>query len=113
MTAKVIAITAGALMLAALTTRQVDAQSGAKAGTVFALPPGRTRIGALEDNDIVLLSNAVSRYHAEIITRGRRASIADLRSKNGTRVNGQVIQESPLRAGDRIAIADVELLYDA
>ncbi|HKC50559.1 MAG TPA: FHA domain-containing protein [Myxococcota bacterium] len=87
--------------------------SGAKAGTVFALQPGRTRIGALEDNDIVLLSNAVSRYHAEIITRGRRASIADLRSKNGTRVNGQVIQESPLRAGDRIAIADVELLYDA
>jgi len=87
--------------------------SGAKAGTVFALQPGRTRIGALEDNDIVLLSNAVSRYHAEITTRGRRASIADLRSKNGTRVNGQVIQETPLRAGDRIAIADVELLYDA
>lgn len=87
--------------------------SGAKAGTSYDLAPGRTRIGALEDNDIVLLSSAVSRYHAEITTSGRRASIADLRSKNGTRVNGQVIQESPLRPGDRIAIADVELIYEA
>jgi len=87
--------------------------SGAKSGMVYELLPGRTRIGALEDNDIVLLSGAVSRYHAEIQLRGRHASIADLRSKNGTRVNGQVIQECPLRSGDRIAIADVEMIYEA
>jgi len=86
--------------------------SGARAGMVYDLPAGRTRIGALEDNDIVLVSGAVSRYHAEITARGRRVAIADLRSKNGTRVNGQVIQESPLRPGDRIAIADVELVYE-
>jgi len=92
---------------------RIAIMTGPKAGTIYDLAPGRTRIGALEDNDIVLASNSVSRYHAEITTRGRRASIADLRSKNGTRVNGQVIQESPLRPGDRIAIADVELLYDS
>jgi VWFA-related protein len=86
--------------------------SGAKAGMVYDLPAGRTRIGALDDNDVVLLSSRVSRYHAEITAHGRRISIADLRSKNGTRVNGQVVQESPLRPGDRIAIADVELVYE-
>jgi VWFA-related protein len=86
--------------------------SGAKAGTVYDLPSGRTRIGAVDDNDIVLASATVSRYHAEITARGRRVSIVDLQSRNGTRVNGQVVRESPLRAGDRIAIADVELIYE-
>lgn len=106
----------GAIALALRSRRpggRIAIMTGAKAGTIYDLPPGRTRIGALEDNDIVLVSNAVSRYHAEITMRGRHVSIADLRSKNGTRVNGQVIQESPLRPGDRIAIADVELMYDA
>lgn len=91
---------------------RVAVVSGAKAGTVYDLPAGRTRIGAVEDNDIVLVSPTVSRYHAEITARGRRVSIVDLQSRNGTRVNGQTIRESPLRAGDRIAIADVELIYE-
>ena len=91
---------------------RVAVVSGAKAGTVYDLPAGRTRIGAVEGNDIVLASATVSRFHAEITARGRRVSIVDLQSKNGTRVNGQAIRESPLRSGDRIAIADVELIYE-
>jgi pSer/pThr/pTyr-binding forkhead associated (FHA) protein len=77
------------------------------------LKGGRNRIGALEDNDIVLPSTTVSRYHAEIVARGRQVQISDLRSKNGTRVNGQPIQQSPLAPGDRISIADIELVYDS
>jgi VWFA-related protein len=110
------ALLAAAAVVFALRARRAGGRiaimSGAKAGMVYELLPGRTRIGALDDNDIVLLSGAVSRYHAEIHLRGRHASIEDLRSKNGTRVNGQVIQECPLRSGDRIAIADVELVYE-
>jgi VWFA-related protein len=108
-------LAAAALLLALRARRpagRIAVVSGAKAGLVYDLPSGRTRIGALDDNDIVLLSGAVSRYHAEITARGRRVSIADLRSKNGTRVNGQVVSESPLRPGDRIAIADVEMVYE-
>ena len=109
-------ILALALLFLALRSRapagRVAVVSGAKAGTVYDLPAGRTRIGAVEGNDIVLSSATVSRFHAEITARGRRVSIVDLQSKNGTRVNGQVIRESPLRAGDRIAIADVELIYE-
>jgi hypothetical protein len=91
---------------------QLSVIAGAPAGTSYVLRPGRTRIGALDDNDIVLSSSTVSRYHAEIVARGREVQISDLRSRNGTRVNGQVVQHSPLRTGDRIAIADVELVYE-
>ncbi|MBW2282425.1 MAG: FHA domain-containing protein [Deltaproteobacteria bacterium] len=86
--------------------------SGPLAGTVVALKSGKTRIGYLEDNDITLNSTTVSRYHAEITSRGRRTQIQDLGSKNGTRVNGQPVRESPLQPGDRIQMGEVELLYE-
>jgi len=92
---------------------RITIDSGARAGTVIMLKAGRNRIGALEDNEIVLPSTTVSRYHAEIVARGRQVQISDLRSKNGTRVNGQPVQQSPLAPGDRISIADIELVYDS
>lgn len=102
----------GWIVLAQRPAGQLSIVAGASVGTRFPIKPGRTRIGALDDNDIVLASTTVSRYHAEIVTRGGRVEISDLRSRNGTRVNGQVIQQSPLQAGDRIAIADVEMVYE-
>ena len=87
--------------------------SGPTAGTVVILKAGRTRIGSLEDNDVTLPSGTVSRYHAEILARGRTAQISDLGSKNGIRVNGQSVKESPISVGDRIEIADIELVYEA
>jgi VWFA-related protein len=102
----------GYVTLQRRTAGQISIVAGAAAGMRYPLRPGRTRIGALDDNDIVLPSTTVSRYHAEIVARAGRVEISDLRSRNGTRVNGQVIQQSPLRAGDRIAIADVELVYE-
>ena len=86
--------------------------SGPSAGTVIAVRPGKTRIGALEENEVTIALDTVSRYHAEIVARGRQVEIADLRSKNGTRVNGQAITRAPLRPGDKILVADVELAFD-
>jgi hypothetical protein len=86
--------------------------TGPTAGTVVAIKAGRTRIGSLEDNEVTLPSSTVSRYHAEIIARGNRTRITDLGSKNGIRVNGQPVRESPLQAGDRIEIADIELVFE-
>ncbi len=106
-------LVAGILLLVGAGTSQgrLSIVSGPNAGAVIALKPGKNRIGALEDNDISLPSNTVSRYHAEIVSRGRRVQILDLDSRNGTRVNGQTVRESPLQPGDRIEIADVELVY--
>jgi Mg-chelatase subunit ChlD len=92
---------------------RLEILSGQSQGTTFPLRPGRTRIGANEDNDLMLPTDAVSRYHAEIIAHGRRVEIEDLRSKNGTFVNGgPVDKRQRLRPGDRIRIADVELRFE-
>jgi DNA-binding CsgD family transcriptional regulator len=55
----------------------------------------------------------VSREHAQITRSvGRSASIIDLRSKNGTFVNGDRVEVRLLREGDRIALGPhVELRF--
>jgi pSer/pThr/pTyr-binding forkhead associated (FHA) protein len=57
---------------------------------------------------------AVSRYHAELHVTGRKVEIVDLHSANGTHINGNRVERAALtlRPGDRIRIADVELVYE-
>ncbi len=111
--AALLLVTLGYLVYRATRTRgRLAIVSGPMAGTVIALRSGKTRIGSLDENDLTLNSSTVSRYHAEITSRGRRAQIQDLGSKNGIRVNGKPVRESPLQAGDRIEIADIELVYE-
>ena len=86
--------------------------SGRFSGTHVLVKQGKTRIGAVKDNDLVLADTQVSRYHAEITVRGRSVEIADLDSTNGTTINGQPVKRGPLVIGDRIAVADVELIYE-
>jgi len=81
-------------------------------GTVVPLRYGQTRIGARPDNDVVIESSTVSRYHAEIRVQGRKVEIEDLRSRNGTQVNGEPVKRRLLRDGDRIMLADVEMRYE-
>jgi len=71
------------------------------------------RIGrAIQGNDIVISHPAVSSHHAEIRVQGGGAIIQDMRSTNGTFVNGQrLVQPQLLRDGDRITIGDSEWLY--
>ena len=81
-------------------------------GEIFVLKQRRTSIGSLPENDIVIPNSAVSKYHAVIHRRGDQLEIEDLGSTNGTFVNGSRFrQTSPLLPGDRIRIADVELVY--
>jgi hypothetical protein len=68
-----------------------------------------TRIGRDATNDLVLLYPSVSRKHAAmIIDRAQqRLYIEDLRSQNGVRVNGQIINDiAPVQVGDEITLGD-------
>lgn len=85
--------------------------SGPQAGQQIRLKLGRSRIGAQSDNDVVISEKTVSSRHAELRLNGWRAEIRDLDSTNGTFVNEQRVRMSPLRRGDRIRIADVDLVY--
>jgi hypothetical protein len=84
---------------------------GDQDGESVVLRGAKIRIGGLAENDLVLVSPAVSRYHAQIRCRGRVAEIEDLNSSNGTFVNGTAIQYSELRPGDKIRIGDIDLVY--
>ncbi len=87
---------------------------GPRNGEVVPLRNGVMRIGAISSNDIVIPSVTVSRYHAELRVRARRVEIKDLHSENGTRINGNDVDASPLQVtpGDRIQIADVDLVFE-
>jgi pilus assembly protein CpaF len=64
-------------------------------------------IGRLEDNDVVLPRSNVSKRHARIVLKDERYVLLDLKSTNGTYVNGRKIN-APLLVGpgDKIYIGD-------
>lgn len=67
---------------------------------------GVTTLGRTSDNDIAFPGDSnVSRYHAEIESRGGEFCLIDLGSSNGTTVNGvKVSGETYLKPGDRILL---------
>lgn len=62
-------------------------------------------IGRSIDNDIILEGEDVSRHHAQVKLKGGHYVITDLKSANGTKVNGQRISECVLRDGDEVCLA--------
>jgi uncharacterized protein YegL len=85
---------------------------GPRRGDVVALRTGTLQIGAIDDNDVVIPSGRISRYHARVLVDGRRVEIEDLGSTNGTEVNEERVERCRLHPGDRIVLArEVELEY--
>lgn len=59
-------------------------------------------------------NNAVSRSHADIVTRGQRYYVMDLNSKNKTYINGQplpVQQECEIFNGNQLRLANEEFVF--
>ena len=59
-------------------------------------------------------NNAVSRSHADIVTRGQRYYVIDLNSKNKTYINGQplpVQQECEIFNGNQLRLANEEFVF--
>lgn len=75
------------------------------------IPEGDIRIGRSDGNEIVLQSQLVSKLHAVLSCQGAFAAIKDAHSTNGTFVNGARVDAVPVLDGDRLRLADVDLLY--
>jgi signal transduction histidine kinase/pSer/pThr/pTyr-binding forkhead associated (FHA) protein len=73
----------------------------------FTLKNGPNSIGRARDNDIVILDQSLSRYHARIDVSDERIQISDLQSRNGTWINGKKTEETKLHHGDSIKWGDV------
>jgi hypothetical protein len=86
---------------------------GPLAGERFTLARTVTIIGRAEDCDIRLSDPLASRHHAQIERTTWCYRLDDLGSRNGTRVNGELItQPIELRAGDMILIATTPLRFE-
>jgi pSer/pThr/pTyr-binding forkhead associated (FHA) protein/acyl-CoA hydrolase len=72
---------------------------------------GVLSLGRQSTNDVQIPEELSSRQHARIIPSGRSFIVEDLRSANGTFVNGQQIQRRALANGDLIRIGGCELAF--
>jgi DNA-binding winged helix-turn-helix (wHTH) protein len=78
----------------------------------FRLPEGLTLVGRDSECAVRLDSATLSRRHARIVVTGGSATLEDLGSKNGTRVNGQrVVAPVALQERDRIQFGSVTMTY--
>ena len=78
----------------------------------FTLDADEISIGRHPDCHIVVEAGAVSRFHAKVVRDGEQFSVQDSGSRNGTYLNGQLLQGPELlREGDRIRVSDVEFIF--
>ena len=87
--------------------------SGTNAGQAFDLHPGEQIIGRAEGSEILLEGATVSHNHAVLRLHGGQVTVEDLRSTNGTKVNGVIIEgQTSLTPGDQIEAGGVTLILE-
>lgn len=81
--------------------------SGSRTGQRIAMSTPRIVIGRHPACDVVLDISSVSRQHAAVILDADNAFVEDLRSRNGTTVNGhRIMARHRLSDGDEVVICD-------
>jgi len=75
----------------------------------FDFTGGEVLIGRSPDCQIVLKDFGISRQHARISVDEEGVHITDLKSKNGTQVNGVPVVQAPLKDGDKILLGKFQL----
>lgn len=85
-------------------------RQGPEIGTRYTLEGEQVSVGRVPDNDIQLDDFTVSRQHAVFVRQGTAWLLRDLGSLNGTYVNNQRVDESPVRHGDDVQIGRFRLV---
>ncbi len=70
-------------------------------------------IGAMEDNDLIVSDDTVSRYHCKIVQEDSGYLLQDLGSTNGTFINRVRVREAYLRPGCTIGLGNAEVKFHA
>src|SRR3954470_7392540 len=71
------------------------------------------RIGSMEDNDVVIGDDTVSRYHCKITQDDNSYILFDQRSTNGTFINKVRIREAFLKPGSIVSVGQSQLRFNA
>ena len=72
------------------------------------LQRGETIVGRAYTSDLVIDHPSVSRRQARLVATASQCTLVDLRSRNGTLVNGDQITEAELHDGDVVRFGDIE-----
>jgi len=101
---------AGCLPPGLLVTLEV--LDGPDRGLRYAVKSGRVTIGR-KDADFKLTDPTVSGHHAQLECAGGRLFLTDLSSTNGTKINGERVESSPVGNLDEIQVGETKLLLSA
>src|SRR5678816_2053071 len=77
----------------------------------YTFTEGEVTIGRSPECQIVLKDFGISRTHARLTADEEGVRIQDLKSKNGTQVNGVPVVEAPLKDGDRILLGKFQIAF--
>lgn len=80
-------------------------------GKQYLLGPKRMLIGRTDRSDILIDDSSVSRKHASIERKDGRFILEDLKSTNGTLINGEFVDVRVLNHGDKIRIGNTVLQF--
>lgn len=86
---------------------------GKDAGKQFILGDRPLTLGRDAERDVALRDERASRLHARLVAAGADVLLTDAGSSNGTFVNGALVREQRLVAGDVIAIGDTQIVFGA
>jgi pSer/pThr/pTyr-binding forkhead associated (FHA) protein len=77
----------------------------------FRILPGNIKtVGRAARADFVVDAQMVSRIHCRLTAGATELEVQDLKSTNGTFVNGARVARSSLKDGDRLGVGRVELV---
>jgi hypothetical protein len=94
------------------TVARMTLQNGDGIGTAFALTEPEYLVGRHRDNGVQLHDLGVSGFHARIYRGPEGYTIEDLKSRNGTFVNGARVFHAALQHGDRVHVGATDLLFE-
>jgi pSer/pThr/pTyr-binding forkhead associated (FHA) protein len=76
----------------------------------IAMPSPVTIIGRRKDCDLRIPLEVVSRRHCRLFTEADTLKVRDLNSRNGTIVNGQTVEETDVKPGDRLTVGPLTFI---
>jgi hypothetical protein len=91
---------------------QLTISNGDAAGRIIALTESEYNIGRQRDNQIQISDLGISGYHARIFRTADGYAIEDLKSRNGTWINGGRIFHATLRHGDQLRLGATDLKFE-
>ncbi len=93
-------------------TRMASREQAVAETVSVAIEGDRVAIGRDDSNDVVLADPNVSRFHAEVLRVGDGFEIRDPGSRNGTRVDGEIVERAALTPRSQIGIGPYRILFD-